>query len=189
MIPATITRTCRRECNSRWRAGVLRSRRALSDVKGSTLMEEECRVWRMLAVCVLRGAIAFCSAVIVAILISFLGVDVEVGPALDDMPMLSWAFGAIIFSPVMETACMVLVFVIVKKLTAVPAAAIVSGVSLIVAHGVWYWAWAFIVAIPILIFSMSLAEENLELACRAKVACLSHVVHNALVVILAAFIE
>lgn len=130
----------------------------------------------------IRVFLSFTSALLVAITLVFVGVDLP--SDFHRELTLELALLMVLIGPALETLYLAGVFYLVRvHISSATTAAVVAGTALAAVHSIFFWAWGLIVAIPFLIFSLPFRNENEPLRARARKSFLLHATHNSLVVI------
>lgn len=104
----------------------------------------------------------------------------------DALPLrvLVW-FGALIFSPLVETLALAWGVRLLVGRLGNRGASMLSGLMLAVVHGGVFWAWGVISLGPALIFSMPFARPDLVSEERFARSFYTHAFHNAAALVLA----
>lgn len=87
-------------------------------------------------------------------------------------------FGWVIFSPLVETAFLAILYKTASNYLCLKSSAVLAAVILSALHGFIWWAWPFVVVIPLLIFTIPFMQEKKSTWAALLPSALTHAFHN-----------
>lgn len=87
-------------------------------------------------------------------------------------------FGWVIFSPLVETAALAILYKIASNYLPLKSSAALAAIILSALHGLVWWAWPFVVFLPLLIFTIPFVQEKHSTRAALLPSALTHAFHN-----------
>lgn len=134
---------------------------------------------RVLAV---RAVLSFTIAVFVLSIFYFSGILPQSSDASETVvtgsQILLFFFGWVIFSPLLETAVLAVLYKIASNYLPLKSSVVLAAGILSALHGLIWWAWPFVVLFPILIFTIPFVQEKHSTRAALLPCALTHAFHN-----------